>query len=110
MIGVPCHGKNLVDGINASDKRYLKGKICMIETPEVNNCSKRIQVHSMIGNSHYSFSEKCKRLCECSDRENEAKSYSKYKRREAECKVKQSFYYVQNKNDVMMTGQKINVI
>ena len=28
------------------------------------------------------------------------------KKREAECKLKQRFYYVQNKNDLMMTGPK----
>ena len=25
-INAPGHGKNVVDGINATDKRYLKGK------------------------------------------------------------------------------------
>ena len=26
MIGAPCHGKDIVDGINICDKRYLTGK------------------------------------------------------------------------------------
>ena len=37
MIGTPGHGKDLVDGINASDKRYLKGKRCMIGTLEADD-------------------------------------------------------------------------
>ena len=109
MIGAAGHGKDIVDGINAIDKRYLKGEMCMIGTPEIVDCSKRIKAHSMIGKAYYSFLEECKRLCECSDRENRAKGYSKHKKREAECKIKQIFYYVQNKNDVMITELK-NVI
>ena len=62
----------------------------------------------MIDNARYIFAEECKRLCEYIDRENEANDYSKYKKREAECKVKEIFYYVQNKNDVMMTAKKGN--
>ena len=73
--------------INTCDKRYLKGKICMIGTSEVDDGNKRIKALSMINNAHNSFSEECKRLCEYSERENEAKDYSRYKKREAECKV-----------------------
>ena len=29
-INVPCHGKNVVDGNNATDKRFLKGKMELI--------------------------------------------------------------------------------
>ena len=78
MIGAPGHGKNLVDSINTSDKTYLKDKMCMIRTPEVDDCSKRIKAHSMIDNTYYIFAEECKRLCECIHRENGAKGYSKY--------------------------------
>ena len=80
MIGALGHGKDFVYGINASNKRYLKGRICMIGTPEADDCSKRKKSHSIIGNVHYSFAEVYKRLCECSDRENRAKGNSKYKK------------------------------
>ena len=33
----------------------------------------------MIGTENYSFAEEYKRLCECGDRNNGAKVYSKYK-------------------------------
>ena len=55
MIGAPDHGKDIVDGINASDKRYWKGKMYMIKTLEADNYSDRIKAHSMICNAHYSF-------------------------------------------------------
>ena len=60
MIVASDHGKDLVDGINASDKRYWKGKMYMIETLEADNYSDRIKAHSMICNAHYSF-QKCTR-------------------------------------------------
>ena len=87
----PDYGKDLVDDINASDKRYLKGKMCMIGTLEVDDCSKRIKTHSIINNTHYIFAEECTRLYECSERENGTKGYSKYKKCETECNVKQRF-------------------
>ena len=37
MIEVPGHGKDVVDGINFCDKRYLIGEMCMIGTPEVDD-------------------------------------------------------------------------
>jgi hypothetical protein len=33
-IGAPGHGKDIVDGINAIDKEFLRSKMCMIGTPE----------------------------------------------------------------------------
>ena len=80
--------------------------MCTIGTSEADDCSKRIKSYSMIGNAHYSFAGECKRLYACSERENGTKGYSKYKKFEAECKVKERFYYTHNKNDVMMTGLK----
>ena len=84
MISVPGHGKDIVDGIHACDKRYTKRKILMFEALEVDECSKRMMAHSMIGNAHYSVAEKCKRLCPCIVIENGTKGYSKYKKHEGE--------------------------
>ena len=33
LIGVLGHGKDIVDAINACDKRYLKGKTCTVWNP-----------------------------------------------------------------------------
>ena len=43
MIGTPGHGKDCVDNTHASDKRYLKGKMCMIETLEADDYRKKIK-------------------------------------------------------------------
>ena len=57
MVSTSGHGKNIVDSINACDKRYLKGNMCTIGTPEVDDYSKRMTAHSMIGSAHYNFVE-----------------------------------------------------
>ena len=49
MIGALGHGKDIVDAINACDKRYLKEKMCMVGTPEAGDCKKRMDAHAMIG-------------------------------------------------------------
>ena len=41
-IGAPGHGKDIVDGLNATDKMYLKKQMCMIGTPESNDSQKRM--------------------------------------------------------------------
>ena len=40
MIGALGHGKDIVDAIDACDKRYLKEKMCMVGTPEADDCKK----------------------------------------------------------------------
>ena len=60
MIGAPGHGKDIVDSINACDKRYLKEKMCMIGTPEADDCTKRIDAHAMIGDKKSSWAVTCK--------------------------------------------------
>ena len=48
MIGAPGHGKDIVDAINAYDKRYLQEKMCMVGTPEGDDCKKRMDAHAII--------------------------------------------------------------
>ena len=45
MIRAPEHVKDVVDGINACDKRYLIAKMCMIGTPEADHKEFRINTH-----------------------------------------------------------------
>ena len=75
MIGAPGHGKDIVDAINACDKRYLKEKMCMIGTPEADNSTKRMNDHAMIGNKKSSWAITCKILLEDNIREQRVKSY-----------------------------------
>ena len=55
-IGAPGHGKDIFDGLNATDKRFLQGKMCIIGSPEANDDEKRMADHSMVDGAANSFS------------------------------------------------------
>ena len=60
MIGAPGHKKDIVDAINTCDKRYLKEKMCMVGTPEADDCKKIMDAHTMIGEKVSSWVVTCK--------------------------------------------------
>ena len=64
MIGAPEHEKDIVNAINACNKRYLKEKMCMAGTPEADDCKKRMDAHVMIGEKISSWAVACKKLLE----------------------------------------------
>ena len=68
MIGAPGHGNDIVDAINACDKRYLKEKMCMIETPEADDSTKRMDANTMTGDKKSSWVVICKTLLDDSIR------------------------------------------
>jgi hypothetical protein len=47
-VGAPLHGKDILDGINATDKQYLAACMCLICTPEANDGEKRMAAQSMV--------------------------------------------------------------
>ena len=106
MIGAPGHGKDIVDAINACDKRYLKEKMCMIGTPEAEDSKKRMDAHAMIGNKRSSWAVSCKILLEDKIREKGVKSYRKSNKREAKQKMDKRVYHLQDAKDVLMVGIK----
>jgi hypothetical protein len=62
-IGAPSHGKDIVDGINATDKQYLAGCMCLIGTPEANDSEKWMAAQSMVETASKSLADECARLC-----------------------------------------------
>ena len=48
MIDAPRHRKDIVNATNACDERYLKEKMYMIGTPEVDDSTKIIEDHAMV--------------------------------------------------------------
>ena len=107
MISAPGHGKDIVDTINACDKRYLKEKMCMIGTPESEDSTKRMDAHAMIGNKKSSWVVTCKILLEDNIREQGVKSYRKSNKSEAKQKMDKRVYHLQNTKNVQMIGMKI---
>ena len=57
-VDTPGHGKDVVDGFNAVQKRYLASCLIMRSTPEKDNIdSKRIRVEAMKEKGEVSFSK-----------------------------------------------------
>jgi hypothetical protein len=99
-IGAPGHGKDVVDGLNATDKQFIQGKMCMIGTPESADSEKRMVAHSMAGNAR---AEKCVRLCSEEGRAEGVKSEKKYQKREEQATVKQH----KKESDVLFQNVKM---
>jgi hypothetical protein len=99
-IGAPSHGKDIVDGINATDKRYLAGCMCLIGTPEANDGEKRMAAQSMVETASKSLADECARLCTLDSRLQGVKGHTKHAKREASAKMKMRHYHVQNPDDV----------
>ena len=62
-VDTPGHGKYVVDGFNAVQKRYLATYLRMRSTPEKDKIySKCMRVEAMAEKGEVSFSEECKCL------------------------------------------------
>ena len=86
------------------------GKLCIIGSPESDDCEKRMNANSMVGFTSCSLDKECKRLYEDEIKINSVKLHSKSKKREENTKVKRRFYYLQDKDGVEIAGIKKEVI
>ena len=71
-----------MDAINACDKKYLKEKMCIVGTPEAEDCKKRMDAHAMIGEKRSSWAVTCKTLLKDNIRVHGVKSFNKYRKQE----------------------------
>jgi hypothetical protein len=110
-IGAPGHGKDDVDGLNATDKRYLSGKFCMIGTPEANNTEKRMAANSMVEGATQSLAAECARLCSLPSRINGVKGHAKARKREEAATMNKRNYHVQNEDEeIPFTNLKMKTV
>ena len=91
MIGAPGHGKDIVDAINACEKRYLKEKMCMAGTPEADDYNKIMDAHTMIREKSSSWAVSYKQLLEDNARVHGIKSYNKYRKQETKQKMEKEY-------------------
>lgn len=113
-VGAPGHGKDIVDGINATDKRFLQKQMCMIGTPECNDDKFRIEAASVIEDANASASffilaHECARLCLHEDRLYGVKGHHKSSKRDEQAKLKERIYNVQEPDDVKFSNIKFRV-
>jgi hypothetical protein len=107
-VGAPGHGKDIVDGLNAADKRYLIMKMQMIGLPgagaegseENDGSSSRMSAELMVEGTSKSLAVECARLCSDKARSSGVKSEGKYCKRKSEAKMKQRHYHVQDISDI----------
>jgi hypothetical protein len=109
-IGAPGHGKDIVDGINATDKTYLASMMCLTGTPEANDSQKRMSAESMTETASKSLAFEAQRLLSLDSRINGVKGDKKHGKREANATLKQRHYHVQNPEDVEFENLKFNPV
>ena len=108
MIGAPGHGKDVVDALNATTKKYIKQKMRMVSNPGSDECcDRKMKVHSVSETESTSFAMECLRLCSLQERKDGVKSSSKYAKREQAAPVSERLYYLQKREDVRLGQLKM---
>jgi hypothetical protein len=88
-VGAPGHGKDVVDGLNTTDKRcYLKQKMSIVCTLEENESNDRMLAFSMVEEKAKSLAEECTWLCLDSSHITGVKSNTKYATLDASAALK----------------------
>ena len=91
-VDTPGHGKYVVDGFNAVQKRYLATCLRMRSTPEKDKIdSKRIHVEAMTEKGEVSFAEECKSLLDLCD-EIGTKDDKKHAKHGSKARLKHKYY------------------
>jgi hypothetical protein len=111
-VGAPGHGKDLVDGLNACDKQYLKKMMMRITLPGNEQSAagedKKIIPYSVKEREFASIAEEAARLCAL-DRSGGAKGDKKHKKREEAATMKNRIYHVRKREDVVQEGLKMKL-
>ena len=93
-VDTPVHGKDLVDGFNAVQKRYLASCLRMRSTPEKHKIErKHMRVEAMIEKGEVSFAKECNRLLDLRD-EICTKGDKKHAKREAKERLNHKYYWI----------------
>ena len=105
-VDTPGHGKDVVDGFNAVQKRYLASCLRTHSTTEKHKIdSKRMCVEAMAQKGEVSFSEECKRLLDLRDKIG-TKGDKKHAKREAKAQLKYKYYCIHKEEDTLFNGMK----
>jgi hypothetical protein len=110
-VGAPGPGKDLVDGLNACDKQYLKKMMMRIALPGNEQSAaedKKIIPYSVREREFASIAEEAARLCSL-DRSEGAKGNKKHKKREEAAVMRKRVYHVRKREDVVQEGLKMKL-
>ena len=105
-VDTPGHGKYVVDGFNAAQKRYLATCLRMRSTTDKENIdSKRMRVEAITDKREVSFAEECKRLLDLYD-ESGTKGDKNHAKREAKARLKHKYYWIHKEEDTLFNVMK----
>jgi hypothetical protein len=101
-IGAPSHGKDVVDGLNAMDKQFLKWLFRAIAEAGSNEDKneRKIAAHSMTNEGVFSLAEHAAKKLGSESRALGIKGNRKNRKREQNAKMKKRTYHVQDDKDV----------
>ena len=108
-INAPVHGKNAVDGLNATDKRYLKGEMELMGVLASNDTTNIVMLPSASKYVFINFADQCLHIINNKDRLNRLKGITKLQKRQSRFKYQSRIYNVQRKYDVDHRGMKIRL-
>jgi hypothetical protein len=111
LVGAPGHGKDLVDGLNACDKQYLKKMMMRITLPGNKQSAaeeKTIIPYSVKERKFASIAKEAARLCSL-DRFEGAKGDKKNNKREEAAVMKKQINHVRTREDVLQEGLRMKL-
>ena len=105
LVDAPGHGKDVVDGMNAQDKVYLRHKMITATDPDQKDDSEQSEVKFDAAlcdgeQKPISFAEQCVKICSAKSRKTGVESHKKSKKREGNKKVLERFYHLQKQDNV----------
>ena len=114
QVDAPGHGKDVVDGLNAQDKVYLRKHMissCAATEPRTGpNAKLKMDAAVVDGdNKAISFAKQCVELCSQKMRQMGVVSHKKLKKREDKKKMKQRFYHYQDFDEVEYKDSKFRL-
>ncbi len=110
MIHAPGHGKDEVDGLNATTKRFLQQKMSTTNLNNDQGEEKRMDPWAMEGGSCKCLSSEAKRLLEEPERKDGVVSAGKYKKRFENRAVTERTYHVLGGEEVRFKDLKMKTI
>ena len=103
----PFHRKDVVDGLNATYKRYLKEQIEMIGKLASNNTSNIGMLPSASKHVYIKFSDQCIQILYNKEGGNELKCSTRIQKREPLFKYQSRVYNIHRESDVNHIGIKM---
>ena len=97
-VDAPGHGKGVVDGVQGTEKEFLRRKMCMINKNGHDSKDERIEAAQMCSQEKTSFARECIRLCSNENRKFGVLGDLKNKKREENRKVMERFYHYHESN------------